>query len=89
VLTIRFSAPHDTHEQQHLAPRRRARAAMCCPFKLELLHQACQTLANVHLCEQCPHVPADVRVKLVKLRGEKTTALVGKKHWAEGAQHHH
>lgn len=98
----------------HLPPRRRQRAAMYYPFKLDLLYQyvqshiycvdhafiafffgglciailttsffiiilifrACQTLANVHLCEQCQHFPADVRAELVKLRGEKTTALV-------------
>jgi len=60
----------------HLPPRRRQRAAMYYPFKLDLLYQACQTLANVHLCEQCQHFPADVRTELVKLRGEKTTALV-------------
>lgn len=71
-----------------LPPRRRQRAAMYYPFKLDLLYQACQTLANVHLCEQCQHFPADVRVELVKLRGEKTTALVGKKYWADGARIH-
>jgi len=72
----------------HLPPRRRQRAAMYYPFKLDLLYQACQTLANVHLCEQCQHFPADVRTELVKLRGEKTTALVGKKYWADGARIH-
>lgn len=56
------------------------------PFKLDLLYQACQTLSNVHLCEQCNHIPKDVRLELNKLRGEKTTALVGKKYWADGAR---
>ncbi|CAB9509425.1 expressed unknown protein [Seminavis robusta] len=70
----------------HQAPRMRKRAAMYYPFKLELLYQACQTLASVHLCVQCEHIPADVREELVKFKSEKTSALVGKKYWADGAR---
>lgn len=56
------------------------------PFKLDLLYQASQTLANVHLCEQCQHIPQEIKEELQRLRGDKTTALVGKKYWADGAR---
>ena len=69
-----------------IPPKQRKKAALYYPAKLDLLYQACQTMANVHLCETCEHIPSDIREQLIKLREQKMPALVGRKYWGDGAR---
>lgn len=69
-----------------LPPKERKKAAIYYPAKLDRLYQACQSMASVHLCESCEHVPADIRAKLLRLKEDKVLALAGKKYWGESAK---
>ncbi|CAB9521875.1 expressed unknown protein [Seminavis robusta] len=69
-----------------LPPRKRERAAIYYPSKLDRLYQAGQTMASVHLGQHCNHIPAHIRTELARLREGKSAALAGKKYWSDGAR---
>ena len=64
-------------------PSQRTRGAMYYPSKFDGLYQAAQNLANGHLLEGCPLVPAHIRSELVRLKDKKSGAGGGKAAWAE------
>ncbi len=44
-------------------------------------------MAAVHLCDNCPNIPATIRAELQRLAKEsKSTAGGGKRYWAEGVR---
>lgn len=69
-----------------LPPRKRERAAIYYPSKLDRLYQAGQTMASVHLGQHCNHIPEHLRQELARLREGKSAALAGKKYWSDGAR---
>lgn len=69
-----------------LPPRKRERAAIYYPSKLDRLYQAGQTMASVHLGQHCQHIPDHLRQELARLREGKSAALAGKKYWSDGAR---
>ena len=71
---------------KHLPPRKRERAAIYYPSKLDRLYQAGQTMASVHLGQHCNHIPEHLRQELARLREGKSAALAGKKYWSDGAR---
>lgn len=71
---------------KELPPRKRARAAIYYPSKLDRLYQAGQTMASVHLGQHCNHIPPHIRAELARLRESKSAALGGKKYWSDGAR---
>ena len=66
-----------------IPPGERARGAMYYPSKLDGLYQAAQNLANSHLLDVCPFVPATVRAEMCRLKEKKSSAGGGKSSWAE------
>ena len=67
----------------HVPPRDRARGAMYYPSKLDGLYQAAQNLANGHLLDGCPLVPAATREELKQSKDKKSSVGGGKAAWAE------
>lgn len=67
-------------------PKQRGKAAIYYPAKLDRLYQACQTMAYVHLCETCEHIPNDIRKELLRLRDVKAPGRAGKKYWGDAAR---
>lgn len=67
-------------------PKKRERAAVYYPSKLDRLYQAGQTMASIHLGQNCKHIPEPLRKELAKLREGKSAALSGKKYWSDAAK---
>jgi hypothetical protein len=67
----------------YLPPKERVRGAMYYPQKLPGIYQAAQILANTHLMQSCPCVPAAVKEQLHQLKNSKTSGFVnaGKEYW--------
>lgn len=66
-----------------LSPPERVRGAQYYPSKLEGLYQAAQNLANGHLMDGCPLIPAPLREELIQLKAKKSSAGGGKAAWAQ------
>jgi len=67
-----------------LQPKKRTRGATYYPAKFDIVYQSSQNMAIMHLCENCPHIPEDIKSELQKLRDCKSTAGGGKVYWADG-----
>jgi hypothetical protein len=67
-------------------PLERTRGAQYFPTTLEGIYQAAQILANGHLNESCTYVPPHLREELLRLKQQKSHAMVGKEYWAGTAQ---
>jgi hypothetical protein len=67
-----------------LPPKQRSKGAMYYPAKLNGLYQAAQSMASLHLCEHCKHVPPELRQELTILRERRSSAGGGKKYWGDG-----
>ncbi len=51
----------------------------------ENVYQACQNMAAVDLCDNCPNIPASIRSELQRLVKEsKSTAGGGQRYWSDG-----
>ena len=74
----------------HLPPKERARGAMYYPQKLPGIYQAAQILANTHLMEICPLVPATIKEQLYQSKNNAKSssmkATAGKEYWAQTAR---
>jgi hypothetical protein len=68
------------------APQHRTRGSTYYPTTLQGLYQACQNLASVHLCENCPLIPESLMWKLLELRTSKSLLGGGKRYWANSAR---
>ena len=66
-----------------IPPGQRGRGAMYYPSKFDGLYQAAQNLANGHLLNGCPLIPAPMRETLYQLRDKKSASGGGKTAWAE------
>ncbi len=63
----------------------KTKGAVYFPFKIDNVYQACQNMAVVHLCDNCPNIPTSIRAELQRLAKEpKSTAGGGKRYWSEG-----
>jgi hypothetical protein len=69
-----------------LPPRQRQKGSMYFPTKLERIYQAAQNLSTFHLCDNCKHVPENVRKRILLLRERKSPAGGGKRYWGEGVR---
>lgn len=66
-----------------IPPGERVRGAQYYPSKLDGLYQAAQNLANGHLLDGCPLIPASVREDLIQLKAQKSSAGGGKSAWGQ------
>jgi hypothetical protein len=69
-----------------IPPRQRQKGSMYFPTKLDRIYQAAQNLSTFHLCDNCTHVPENVRKRILLLRERKSPAGGGKRYWAEGVR---
>ncbi|KAG7343224.1 hypothetical protein IV203_021169 [Nitzschia inconspicua] len=69
-----------------LPPRQRQKGSMYFPTKLDRIYQAAQNLSAFHLCENCKHVPENIRKRVLLLRERKSPAGGGKRYWGEGVR---
>ena len=70
---------------RHIPQLAKTKGAVYFPFKIDNIYQASQNLAAVHLCDNCPNIPASLKAELQRLAKEpKSTAGGGKKYWSEG-----
>jgi hypothetical protein len=67
-------------------PRQRQKGSMYFPTKLDRIYQAAQNLSTFHLCDNCMHVPENVRQRILLLRERKSPAGGGKRYWGEGVR---
>jgi hypothetical protein len=67
------------------APQHRTRGSTYYPSTLQGLYQASQNLASVHLSQNCPLIPENLMVKLLKLRAIRSSVGGGKRYWADSA----
>jgi hypothetical protein len=67
---------------RHVPPKQRARGAMYYPQKLPGIYQAAQILANTHLMEVCPFVPATIKEQMHQSKNAISKGTAGKDYWA-------
>ncbi|GAX20389.1 hypothetical protein FisN_9Hh106 [Fistulifera solaris] len=65
----------------------KTKGAVYFPFKIDNVYQACQNMAVVHLCDNCPNIPTSIRAELQRLaKDSKSTAGGGKRYWSKGVR---
>lgn len=67
-------------------PRQRQKGSMYFPTKLDRIYQAAQNLSTFHLCDNCKHIPDNIRKRILLLRERKSPAGGGKRYWGEGVR---
>ncbi|GAX26835.1 hypothetical protein FisN_9Lh106 [Fistulifera solaris] len=72
---------------RHVPQLAKTKGAVYFPFKKDNVYQACQNMAVVHLCDNCPNIPTSIRAELQRLAKEpKSTTGGGKRYWSEGVR---